>query len=201
MTGPSRNRPLFATRETAWLWVPFRWTTGVSIALFGAMLLAFAANHLMQWHAGGLRPILVFAFGAPGLFFALIGMMGATRRGPALTADSRGVVATCAGLDRTRISWDQICGVRVIGRKRMEKMLVILSHDPEACLAQADAAIAAHVRKLNRKHGLAGALYVSARTMRRAPELVAHDIEDLLAIQREEQSARAESEVPEESPM
>jgi hypothetical protein len=160
------------------IWVGYNRSLGARMALAGAAMLALSATHYL---AGGASMLwLHIVVSALGLMLLLFGFRVTFRRTPMLAGDERGLVASAMGGDRSRIPWELVSGVEVLGAKKADRTLAILTDEPEKALEHVDPVIATLVRKRNRQLGRAAVQYLPANLMGTPAELVAQQIREII---------------------
>ena len=177
---PSPPLPQFPSKESAWLWVPFRTSSAVHQLAIGVVLASGAAYNGMRAHSAGTRGLHIIVAIA-GAVLAVLGLKLVFRRGPALAADADGITATMTGLDRSRVPWELITGARMVGKNKYERAVVILTADPGACAKLIRPGMVSVVGKNNRKYGVSGAYYLMSRTLGAPAERVVEQINELAA--------------------
>jgi hypothetical protein len=169
--------PAFARRETAWVWVPYRVTTAVGMMGGGAAAALLGAINALG--AGGGVALIHWSVALAGALLAAAGARLAWRRDPVLTVGTEGITASLEGSDRSRLPWDLITGVRVVGER--ERHLVVLVNDREEALRRIDPKVAPRIRRMNHLYDVPGGLYVTGRLMGTPPEEAAEQIKRLIS--------------------
>ncbi|MBC7834278.1 MAG: hypothetical protein H7Y88_04150 [Phycisphaerales bacterium] len=168
----------FAERERSLLYVAYSgWSSLRTISIGGAG--AGWGSYLLWTNPRVAAFIFIVPLGLLGLVYVATGIAALRRRGPILTADEQGVVASVGGIGIAQIDWDDLVGAAVVGRGSMQALALVL-RDEQAAAAVSYPGTKGLFQRLRNKHGLPAAFYVLARYMAEPPEPIAERLDALI---------------------